>query len=90
MVAAEEGQTLGDNEIRDQIVSMITAGYETTSAPWPGRLYTLLSLPGAWDGAADEVNRVRWRTRAPTARTSRRSPTSMALCTRHFGCTRRQ
>ncbi|MDT5139142.1 MAG: hypothetical protein QOD58_3404 [Mycobacterium sp.] len=64
---SEEGQTLGDNEIRDQIVSMITAGYETTSAALAWAAYTLLSLPGAWDGAADEVDRT-LGSRAPTAR----------------------
>ena len=38
--------TLSDNEIRDQIVSMITAGYETTSAALAWAAYTLLTLPG--------------------------------------------
>jgi cytochrome P450 len=54
---SEEGRTLGDNEIRDQIVSMITAGYETTSAALAWAAYTLLTLPGAWDAAAAEVER---------------------------------
>jgi cytochrome P450 len=54
---SDEGQTLGDNEIRDQIVSMITAGYETTSAALAWAAYTLLTLPGAWDTAAAEVDR---------------------------------
>ncbi|WP_156661213.1 cytochrome P450 [Mycobacterium sp. 852002-51163_SCH5372311] len=54
----EEGYALADNEIRDQIISMITAGYETTSAALAWAAYTLLSLPGAWDVAADEVDRV--------------------------------
>lgn len=63
---SDEGQTLSDNEIRDQIVSMITAGYETTSAALSWAAYTLLTLPGAWDAAADEVDRV-LAGRAPTA-----------------------
>ena len=54
----EEGYALDDNEIRDQIISMITAGYETTSAALAWAAYTLLTLPGAWDAAADELNRV--------------------------------
>ncbi|WP_156622968.1 cytochrome P450 [Mycobacterium sp. 1164966.3] len=54
----EEGYALENNEIRDQIISMITAGYETTSAALAWAAYTLLSLPGAWDAAADEVHRV--------------------------------
>jgi cytochrome P450 len=63
---SDEGQTLSDNEIRDQIVSMITAGYETTSAALAWAAYTLLTLPGAWETAVDEVDRVLGR-RPPTA-----------------------
>ncbi len=54
----EEGYALSDNEIRDSIISLITAGYETTSGAMAWAIYTLLTLPGAWDTAADEVNRV--------------------------------
>jgi cytochrome P450 len=54
----DEGYALSDNEIRDSIISLITAGYETTSGAMAWATYTLLTLPGAWDAAADEVNRV--------------------------------
>jgi len=54
----DEGYALSDNEIRDSIISLITAGYETTSGALAWATYTLLTLPGAWDAAADEVNRV--------------------------------
>jgi cytochrome P450 len=54
----DEGYTLSDNEIRDSIVSLITAGYETTSGAIAWAIYTLLTLPGAWDTAAEEVHRV--------------------------------
>jgi cytochrome P450 len=54
----EEGYALSDNEIRDSVVSLITAGYETTSGALAWAIYTLLSLPGAWDNAAAEVRRV--------------------------------
>jgi cytochrome P450 len=54
----EEGYALSDNEIRDQIVSLIAAGYETTSGALAWAIYTMLSLPGAWETAADEVDRV--------------------------------
>jgi cytochrome P450 len=47
-----------DGVRRDSIISLITAGYETTSGALAWAIYTLLSLPGAWDNAADEVNRV--------------------------------
>jgi cytochrome P450 len=54
----DEGYTLSNNEIRDSIISLITAGYETTSGALAWAIYTLLTLPGAWDTAADEVRRV--------------------------------
>ena len=54
----DEGYALSDNEIRDSIISLITAGYETTSGALAWATYTLLTLPGAWEAAADEVNRV--------------------------------
>jgi cytochrome P450 len=55
---ADKGYALSDNEIRDSIVSLIAAGYETTSGAMAWATYTLLTLPGAWDAAADEVRRV--------------------------------
>ncbi|ORV94560.1 cytochrome P450 [Mycobacterium interjectum] len=54
----DEGYALSDNEIRDAVISLITAGYETTSGALAWAIHTLLSLPGAWDAAADEVRRV--------------------------------
>jgi cytochrome P450 len=54
----DEGYALSDNEIRDSIISLITAGYETTSGAMAWAIYTLLTLPGGWDNAADEVHRV--------------------------------
>jgi cytochrome P450 len=54
----DEGYALSDNEIRDSIISLITAGYETTSGALAWATYTLLTLPGAWEAAADEVHRV--------------------------------
>ncbi|HTM84626.1 MAG TPA: cytochrome P450 [Mycobacterium sp.] len=51
------GEVLSDNEVRDQVVSLIAAGYATTSAAMAWAIYALLSIPGAWDTAADEVHR---------------------------------
>jgi cytochrome P450 len=53
-----DGQPLTPNEIRDAIVSLITAGYETTSGALAWAVYALLNVPGAWDSAAAEVDRV--------------------------------
>ena len=51
----ESGDTLSDEEIRDQVVSLIAAGYETTSAAMSWAVYAMLSVPGVWDNAAAEV-----------------------------------
>jgi cytochrome P450 len=55
---ADDGQALTHNEIRDQVVSLIAAGYETTSGALAWAIYALLTIPGAWDNAAAEVGRV--------------------------------
>jgi cytochrome P450 len=54
----EGGDALSDNEIRDQVVSLIAAGYETTSAAMAWAIYALLTVPGGWDRAAAEVRDV--------------------------------
>ncbi len=54
----DEGYALSANEIRDQIISLVTAGYETTGGAMAWAIHTLLCLPGAWDTAAAEVRRV--------------------------------
>jgi cytochrome P450 len=51
----EKGQALSDTEIRDQVVSLIAAGYETTSAAMAWAIYALLSTPGIWDKAFHEI-----------------------------------
>lgn len=83
----EENYALSDDEIRDAIISLITAGYETTSGALAWAAYTLLTLPGAWETAADEIDRVLGGGhRRPE--TSPGSATSTALCRRHFGSIR--
>lgn len=51
----EEGDGLTDLEVRDQVVSLIAAGYETTGAAAAWAVYALLSTPGAWARARAEV-----------------------------------
>jgi cytochrome P450 len=53
----EDGYALNDLEIRDAIISLITAGYETTSGAMAWAIHSLLTVPNAWDNAADEVAR---------------------------------
>lgn len=54
---SEDGEALSDAEVRDQVVSLIAAGYETTSAAMAWAIYALLTIPGVWDIAADEVQK---------------------------------
>jgi cytochrome P450 len=63
---SDDGQPLTHNEIRDAIVSLITAGYETTSGALAWAIYALLNVPGAWNSAAAEVGRI-LGARPPTA-----------------------
>ncbi|OBJ48733.1 cytochrome P450 [Mycobacterium sp. 1423905.2] len=55
---SDDGKGLGDNEIRDAVVSLITAGYETTSGALAWAAHALLTVPGAWEVAAAEVAHV--------------------------------
>ncbi|WP_020671348.1 cytochrome P450 [Amycolatopsis nigrescens] len=54
----DDGEGLTDLEVRDQAVSLIAAGYETTSAAMAWAVYAMLSTPGVWDRARDEVRDV--------------------------------
>jgi cytochrome P450 len=63
---SDDGQPLTPNEIRDLVVSLIVAGYETTSGALAWAIYALLNVPGAWASAAAEVGRV-FGTGPPTA-----------------------
>ncbi|MCP2164193.1 cytochrome P450 [Goodfellowiella coeruleoviolacea] len=54
----EDGAGLSDQEVRDQSVSLIAAGYETTSAAMAWAVYFLLTTPNAWERARAEVSAV--------------------------------
>jgi cytochrome P450 len=54
----DDGQPLTPNEIRDLVVSLIVAGYETTSGALAWAIYALLNVPGGWANAAAEVARI--------------------------------
>jgi len=49
---------LSDQEIRDQVVSLIAAGYHTTSGALAWAVQALLAEPGVWDKAKAEVDEV--------------------------------
>lgn len=51
----EDGTQLSDTEIRDQAITLIAAGYETTSAAMAWTLWSLLTVKGVWDKAYEEV-----------------------------------
>jgi len=50
-----DGARLTDQEVRDQVVSLIAAGYETTSAAVGWTLWAALAHPGVWDRLRAEV-----------------------------------
>lgn len=54
----EGGPSLTDAEIRDQVVSLIAAGYETTSGTAGFATHLLLHTEGEWKKAAAEVAEV--------------------------------
>ena len=59
---------LSDDEIRDQVVSLIAAGYHTTSGAVAWAVRALLHEPGVWDKARAEVDEI-LGTAAPTVET---------------------
>lgn len=54
----DDGNGLTDTEIRDQTVTLIVAGYETTSAALAWAIHAMLTTPGGWDTARREVRDV--------------------------------
>lgn len=52
---SNSGCPLGDDEIEDQVISLIVAGYETTSAAMAWTVHVLLTHPGSWEAARQEV-----------------------------------
>jgi cytochrome P450 len=69
----EESGTLSDLEVRDQVVTLIAAGYETTSAALAWAVYSLLSTTSVWDRAKSEVDEVLGG-RRPTGEDLKRLP----------------
>lgn len=57
-VDEEGGPSLTDAEIRDQVISLVAAGYETTSGSIGWATHLLLHNDGAWERAAKEVHAV--------------------------------
>lgn len=53
----EAGEPLSDAEVLDQVVSLIAAGYETTSGAMAWAVYALLSTPGGWATAVEEIEK---------------------------------
>ncbi len=54
----DTGAGLSDTEIRDQVVSLVAAGYDTTSAAAAWAIHEFLTTPGAWAQAACEIHEV--------------------------------
>ena len=58
VVDDDGGAGLSDHEVRDQVVSLIAAGYHTTSGALGSAMRSLLSVPGVWGKAKAEVDEV--------------------------------
>ena len=56
--AQEQGERLTDQEVRDQVISLIAAGYDTTSAGIAWAVHALYSRPDVLDAARAEVAEV--------------------------------
>jgi cytochrome P450 len=69
---------LTDEERRDQVVSLIAAGYDTTSAAVAWTVLELLRTPGVWDTARAEVDE-RLDGRPPEAEDLRAMPYTGAV-----------
>lgn len=54
----DDGDGLSDEEVRDQAVTLIAAGYETTSAAMAWVVHNLVAHPDSWKRAAGEVQEV--------------------------------
>jgi cytochrome P450 len=54
----EAGDALSDVEVRDQVVSLIIAGFETTSSAVTWALYAMLKDRRIWEAARSESQRV--------------------------------
>jgi cytochrome P450 len=53
-----DGDRLGDVEVRDQVISLISSGYDSSSSAAGWAVYALLSHPRVYDRVRDEVARV--------------------------------
>ena len=67
---ANEGETLSTSEVRDQVITLIAAGYDTTASGWRGRCCAATTTPGVWSGLRDEADRVLGNTPAAELDTS--------------------
>lgn len=54
----EDGAGLTRQELQDQVISLISAGYDTTSAAMAWAVYALAAHPAAWERARREVAEV--------------------------------
>ena len=51
----EDGSPMGDSELRDELITLLLAGHETTATSLSWALERLLRHPGAWDRLRDEA-----------------------------------
>jgi cytochrome P450 len=73
----ETGASMNDLQLRNEVMTMLLAGHETTSLALSWTYYLLSQHPGAWQSMADEVDRVVGGGRPSFAHLDR------LTCTRH-------
>ncbi|MFN9960406.1 MAG: cytochrome P450, partial [bacterium] len=61
----EDGQPLTDNELRDELITLLVAGHETTATALSWALYWLASQPETQDRLRQEVQDARSAPEAP-------------------------
>ena len=86
----EEGGSYSDRELRDQLMTLLFAGHDTTTSTVTFLFYELARHPAALARVLEENERVLGGAsrRQPTS-PARRCPSSRWRSTRRCGCTRR-
>ena len=85
-----DGTGMSDEQIRDEAVTLITAGHETTANGLTWTWYLLARHPGGGGAASTPSSPRRWAAARPARTTSPRCATPRRCCSRRCGSTRRR
>ena len=87
-VTGDDGETMGRDHVRDELITMMLAGHETTANVLSWLWYLLTQNPVAYQRHLDEVDAVLGATVSPSQRTSTASPGPEPACRRPCASTR--